>query len=1502
MSSTVDNRVVEMGFNNKQFEQGVKQSTESLDKLKKSLDLSESARNISNLTAAGKKFSLASMGEGVDRISSKFSALGVVGFTVIQNLTNAAIEFGRKMVSSILDPAKQGFAEYETQMNAIQTVLANTESKGTTLKDVGAALDELNTYADKTIYNFTEMTRNIGTFTAAGVDLDTSVAAIKGIANLAAVSGSNSQQASTAMYQLSQALSSGTVKLMDWNSVVNAGMGGQVFQDALKETARVHGIAIDDMIENEGSFRETLQEGWLTSEVLLETLQKFTGDLTESQLQAMGYTEEQIKGITKLGQTANDAATKVKTFTQLKETLQEAIQSGWTKSWEIVIGDFEEAKGFFTEVSDTLGGLIQQSSDARNALLQNWKDLGGRTALIETIRNTFNGLLSILGPIKEAFQQIFPPTTGEQLYKLTVLLQNLSSKLILSSENAERVKRIFLGLFSVFGFIKDVIFALGESLFNLVKGLNISGGGILEFLAGIGDYLYALREGVDVSGAFAEASVQIKNVLNQATIAIDGFTKALKEKFETIKNWFSELFEDVDTSGFEKFLKKIQIRFEPLTALARIAAGLMAGILKVGKTIMPVLFKVASAVGEFVFNISASIYNAIKDLKFNKILDLINSGLLGAILLGITKFLTSGRGALDELGGMFGGVSGILDEVRGTLVAYQTQIKAKALLSIAIAIGILALSLALLASIDSGRLTAAILAITSLFVELTASMGVLNKLGSTGLSSTASLLAISTSLLILAGAIYVLSKVSSKDVTNALGTIFALMAGLAVFSKVMSRIQGSLLKSSVGLIAFGLALMILVGVIKLISTIKPDQLTKGLLGLGAMLLEIAVFMRILNNTKMSPMAGLGLIGMAVSLLILVEVVKKLGDMDVDKIQQGMIAVGILLAQLAIFTKITGGKGMITTAAGMVILAGAMMLLTDVISVLGSMSWESLVKGLVGMGIALLLLAGAVRAMPKSVIFIGPALVAVAGALFIMSKALQEMGGMSWEEIGKGLLVLAVSLGVLTATLYAMTGTLAGSLALIIAAGALLVLSQALQAFGSMSLTEIGLALLALVGIFAVLGVAGLVLAPLVPVLLGLGAALLLLGLGTLLVSAGILAFSIALTTLAAAGTAAAVVVVAMVGTLLGVIPLIIQTLIDAIILFGQGVITAVPVLAEALTALILGVLQVIIDITPKLLETLGVLIDALIQLVRTKIPDFVSAIIELVVTLLQEIAAKVPDFVQAGFDILIGFLEGISNNIGEVVTVAIEIVLEFIAAVAAQIPDIIQSGIDLMIAFIDGIAQGIENNSDRLNNSLANLAKAIIDGVVSGISSGATAVWEALKAVVQNAIAGLLDFLESDSPSKVFARIAESIPSGMVVGISSMADDVAKSVESLADGAITGMNGVAERIAESMSENVDISPVIRPVVDMNDIIESGILLDETFSGSKGLNIVPIVDRYNEIAERINGNGYDDKSGSQKGERSIQLNQYNYSPKPLDRLDIYRQTRIQIQTLKGLVEP
>ena len=347
MSTTIDSRVVEMKFDNKQFEQNVSTTMSTLEKLKQGLNLSGASKGLESVNSAARRINLAPIGTAAETVGLKFNAMYTMADQALRNITTRVQNTAERMVKALtIDPITTGLQEYETQINAVQTILANTESKGTTLGQVNAALDQLNTYADKTIYNFTEMTRNIGTFTAAGVDLDTSVNAIQGIANLAAVSGSNSQQASTAMYQLSQALASGTVKLMDWNSVVNAGMGGQVFQDALKETARVHGIAIDDMIDKNGSFRETLQEGWLSSEILTETLSHFTMAAEEGSeqweqykksLMDDGYSEEQANAILKLSNTATDAATKVKTATQLWDTLKETAQSGWTQTWEIIL-------------------------------------------------------------------------------------------------------------------------------------------------------------------------------------------------------------------------------------------------------------------------------------------------------------------------------------------------------------------------------------------------------------------------------------------------------------------------------------------------------------------------------------------------------------------------------------------------------------------------------------------------------------------------------------------------------------------------------------------------------------------------------------------------------------------------------------------------------------------------------------------------------------------------------------------------------------------------------------------------------------------------------------------------------------------------------------------------------------------------------------------------------------------------------------------------------------
>lgn len=391
MSKTIDEKVVEMRFDNSNFESNVKTSMSTLDKLKQKLNFSGASKGLEGIDQSVKKINFSGLTKSIDLTKAGFLALGAMGVLQLRNIANAADQAGTSMIKSLtLEPIKTGFNEYETQINAIQTIMSNTRSKGTTLDDVNAALDELNHYADQTIYNFTEMTRNIGTFTAAGVDLDKSVTSIKGIANLGAISGSTSAQVSTAMYQLSQALAAGRVSLMDWNSVVNAGMGGEVFQEALKRTAEHMGTDVDAIIEKYGSFRESLTQGqWLTADVLTETLTQLSGAYTEADLISQGYTEDQAKEITALAKDAVSAATDVKTFSQLWETTQEAVQSGWTNTWELIVGDFGEAKGFLSNISQQINDMVNQSADARNNLLagaldSNWDKFTDQLANVGT--------------------------------------------------------------------------------------------------------------------------------------------------------------------------------------------------------------------------------------------------------------------------------------------------------------------------------------------------------------------------------------------------------------------------------------------------------------------------------------------------------------------------------------------------------------------------------------------------------------------------------------------------------------------------------------------------------------------------------------------------------------------------------------------------------------------------------------------------------------------------------------------------------------------------------------------------------------------------------------------------------------------------------------------------------------------------------------------------------------------------------------------------------------
>ena len=1079
MSKTVDERVVEMRFDNSQFEKNVSNSVSTLDKLKRSLNLSGAAKGLNDVGNAAKNVKMDGLGSSIETVRAKFSALQVVGVTALANIANSAVNAGKRIVNALtLEPVMSGFQEYETQINAVQTILANTKSKGSTLNDVNKALDELNLYADKTIYNFTEMTRNIGTFTAAGIDLKTSVSAIQGIANLAAVSGSTSQQASTAMYQLSQALAAGTVKLMDWNSVVNAGMGGEVFQNALKKTSEELKTGAEAAIKAKGSFRESLQTGWLTSEVLTETLKKFTTsganeyvaeytglskDAVEAALkdakakygeadaikyaskalaEKSGKNADEIASVLEMANTAEDAATKVKTFSQLWDTLKEAAQSGWTQSWEIIVGDFEEAKEMLTQVSDTIGAIIQKSSDARNALLQGWKDQGGRDDLLQGFKNIFEGISSIVKPIKEAFSEVFRSLTSNDLVNVTKRFRDFTQGLILTEEAAGKVKRAFKGVFSIFDIVRKVILSVGNAIAKLLgsEGVSSLGDMVLNAAASLGDFFTSLNEGFDTAG--------FSGILSKIASGISSFLSSAVEHIGSFGDIFSSVG-DVVTKVCGKIWEAVKTVFGWISdhvSVGDIFAGLAGGgIFVAGK-------KIAS----FLDNI-----------------------------IEVVKGLFGKGNGLSEIKGKF---ADILDSVHDSLSAFATGIKISSLVSIAVAVGILSASLKTISEVDAAGIAKSLLAIGAMMGMLSGTLALMTKtlgaFGSKGLVKAGiSLMMVAKAIDILANAMEKISKLSSSELTKGLIGVGVGLTQLAIGLRIIGKTKISL-RTSVAILALAESCKMLADALKKFSGMSWDEIGRGLTAMGAALAEFVIAISVLNKFGggKSLLGSLGILIVVQSLSKMAEGLKKFAGMSWDEIKRGLSAMGGALGELTIALSVLGkiaGFSSIFAAGAILIVVQGLSDLADALKDFGLMSWDEIGRGLSGMGGALgevSLVTGLLGKLAGfSGIFGAGSILIVIQGLSDLADALQKFGWMSWDEIGRGLSGMG---GALTevATVTGLLGTLAG-FSSIFASGAILIviqglsdLAEALQKFGLMTWDEIGRGLSGMGGALAEIGI------------------------------------------------------------------------------------------------------------------------------------------------------------------------------------------------------------------------------------------------------------------------------------------------------------------------------------------------------------------------------------------------------------------------------------------------
>lgn len=1346
MSKTIDERVVEMRFDNKQFESNVQTSLSTIEKLKKSLDMDGATKGLESIDSAAKKVDMSGLGSAVETVKTRFSALEVMAVTALANITNSVVNTGKQMLHSLtIEPISQGFEEYELKMGSIQTIMMST---GASLEEVNKYLQELNTYSDKTIYSFQDMTSNIGKFTNAGVGLEDAVMAIQGVSNVAAVSGANANEASRAMYNFAQALSAGYVKLIDWKSIENANMATVEFKTQLLESAVACGTLTKtadgmyktvkgNVIDATHGFNDSLQDQWMTTEALVSTLRDYADETTE------------------IGAKAFAAAQDVKTFSQLMDTLKEAVGSGWANTWEILFGDFEEAKELWTGLSQVIGGFIDAQADARNEMLQGWKDLGGRTKLIEALKNAFEGVQSVIKPIYEAFREIFPPTTAQQLYDITENLRKFTANLKLSDTASANLKSTFKGLFAILDIIKQAFSAIFTAIKPLFGGFGTLGDGILGFTGGIGDAIVAFDEFIKTSGAFQKVGEAAGEMKSGVIVAFEVIGEALANcQFVQL---LSAVWNAVKTIG--------------------------SGIVKI--------------LGE----LGSSLAKNLGEANFSGITDLLNGISFGAIAVGITKFVGTFRKAIEDIGSFKESFIGILDSVRGCFEAYQNQLQAGTLLKIASAIAILTASLIALSLVDSEKLNVALGAITVLFAELLASMAVFNKISgqATGvMKSVTAMLGIATAVLILASALKKIADLDAKQLTTGLIGVAGLTAMMVAAAKAMSSNSKTIIKGATQMVIFAAAIKILASVCEQLAKLDWNQLAKGLVGVGVLLAEVSLFLRTAKFSGKSITTATGIVILSAAIKVLASACKDFGEMKWEDIGKGLASIAVLLAEVTAFTKLTGNaKHVISTGVALIAIGAAMKIFASAVKDFSGMQWDEIARGLIAMAGALAAVTIAVNFMPKNMIGIGTGLIAVSAALLILANALNQMGSMSWEEIAKGLITLGGAMAILAIGLNAMTGTLAGSAALLVAASALLVLTPVLAILGAMSWSSIVKGLVTLAGAFAILGVAGAVLTPLVPSILALSGSLALIGVavvgigaGLALAGAGLSALAVGLTALAAAGTAGATAIVTSLTVIItgvaALIPAIVAKIGEAIVEFCKVIADSAGAIGEAVKAVVLMLVDVLVECVPAIADGALKLIAGVLEALVEYTPSIVDSIFQFLIAVLEGVAKNLPSLIQAAVDVLMAFFSGIVDALKGIDTETLlqgiagigllAAIMAALSAVAALVPGAmlgvlgmgaVIAELALVLAAVGALAQipGLNWLINEGGNLLQGIGTAIgkfVGGIVGGFMSGVSSQFPQIGSDLSGFMTNVQPFLDG----------AASIDPAMLDGVKALAETI----------------------------------------------------------------------------------------------------------------------------------
>lgn len=1446
MSTQIENRIVQMGFQGEQFEKGVHSSLKALDDLKEGLQFKDVGKGFEKINRASNSVNFDGIVDSLEYIASRVSPVARVFDEFFTGIVRRAVYTGERMISALtIDPIYTGWEKYGEKTASVQTIMNAT---GKTIDEVNGYLDKLMWFSDETSYSFTDMTSSLGQLTSSGADIDKMIPMIMGIANATAFAGKGTAEFSRAIYNLNQSYAAGALQYIDFKSLEQAGVASKQLKEIFIQVGEEVGTISKGEVTLE-NFSSTLTKmAWANTEVMEKAFGIF-GEMSEKAYQMVKSGEVDTaseayeilaKRYDTVSLTAAKAAQEAKTFREAIAATQDAVASGWMRTYEAIFGNYEEAKVLWTALANELWEKFAGSADQRNELILAFKGLGGVQNIINGIGNAWDGMWMVINDIKTAFHDIFPPVTAETLFNISKRFADLCEWFIYGTDLSDKLQRVFRGLFSIVDIgvmvFKSFAGVVQKALVYLAPYASKLGNLVVQFA----DYIYSVRNALKTTSAWELALNWLTNTIQVSREKIEEAILGIRAAFEnyanTIKSKLSFFKGKKKDTGLSGFIEKIKEQTKWLTNY---------------KESVPKIVETISAMYQKAFTwLKEAMYRTLDTVTLDKVINtftgVLSVGFLGAIakfvsdlrkfpkkiesaIKGSTGPFKYFRGIIDgfvkHFHGVLDSVQKVLDGVRKSLEAWQLSIKAKAIMDIGKAVATLAGAILVLSLIPIESLGTALGAITVLFVELVGSLMILSKAMKTfdikkSYAVVKVMQGMGVSMLILSISVKSLSKLDWEGLGKGLLGLAGMMGLAFVALKGMSTITRGISKISAGLIIFGVALRVLVISVKALSKLGWEELAKGLIGVGSLLAAIAGFLLIVGNTKVGAFKATGIILIATSLIILSKAVSIFGNLNEEQLAKGFLGVAGVLTGLAVFLNlVSGAKKIFSIAIAMNLIGASLLIFGKAISNIGSLSWEQIGKGLGVIAAMLIMVAGGLRLMPKGMLgialqlmavaesfkmlikpvvtlsalsldAIGRGLIAFSGSLAIVAIGMRlmpsatEMAGAdaglmgfaialsifagafnklavnSWDEVGMKLLVLIGSLTAVAAGMAMMRKGLPGALAMLVMSGAIAMFVPALMALSKIPVMGIVVALGALVGLFAVLGIAAAVLTPVIAPILLLSSAIAILGVACVGIGAGLTLVATGLATLAGIGAAGVLVLTNTIKSAVDLIPMVLKKVAEGIIAFATTITENSIAVTNAFTTLFVAIITSIKDNTVSIASAFG----------------------DLIIAFLNVIQEYFPTVAEAGANILLTLLSGIASHIGDVVTTVSDIVINFLNGLAEKLPDIINAGIALMYAFIHGLNVGIQENMEPIVQEIMSLGWNIVEGLIKGIGSGIGNVWNKVQELGSTVLNSLMDKLKMHSPSRAMEELGGLSIDGFVNGITGKNGEVSGAMSDIGSG------------------------------------------------------------------------------------------------------------------------